>query len=190
MRIHFRLMIGLGFAISTIAAAWGTGLKSGLSIGEIAVPFRPTHVTGPDAGTNTCPLCKYGPVPAVQVWINGDKWENVEKIAETLEDQIAKAGPNRLKSFLVFIKPAGVSDRSEASQLKMLAAKCGLHNVGLVYVDGPSDDAVTRYKINTAASVKNTVVFYHDKTVCGNLVNVQGDGKGLASLKSALQKMP
>ena len=31
------------------------GPKSGLEVGQLVTPFHPTHVGGPDNGTDTCP---------------------------------------------------------------------------------------------------------------------------------------
>ncbi|MBK8355591.1 MAG: hypothetical protein IPL13_09540 [Saprospiraceae bacterium] len=35
-------------------------LNSGLEIGEDNPSFTPFHAFGPDKGTRTCPVCKYG----------------------------------------------------------------------------------------------------------------------------------
>lgn len=164
------------------------GPKSGLAIGEMVSAFEPTHVTGPDAGTSTCPVCKYGMLPAVQVWVNGDKLENVAKIADTLEGAIKMEGADKLKAFIVFIKPQNESVDETKAQLSMVAAKCNLHNVGLLYVDGPKSSAVEEYKINTDASVKNTVIVYHKRTVDANFVNLKGNEAGIKSLKGAMMK--
>lgn len=175
------MLVVLGYAA-------GTAPKSGLGVGEMVTAFEPTHVTGPDAGTQTCPVCKYGNIPAVQVWVNGDKMENVAKIADTLEASIKMEGPAKMKGFVVFIKPQGVSSSALAGQLKMIAQKCHLSNVALLYVDGPTAEPVGQYKINTSSTVKNTVLVYHDRKVDANFVNLKGTDEGIKSLKIALMK--
>jgi len=176
----------LALALPLVASAHGT--KSGPGVGDMVSAFEPTHVTGPDAGTNTCPVCKYGNTPAVQVWVNGDKLENVSKIADTLESAIKMQGSAKLKGFIVFIKPKNESKDMVEGQLKMIASKCHLKNVGLVYVDGPKSEPIETYNINTNSSVKNTVLVYHNRKVNANFVNLQGDDSGIMSLKSAMMK--
>ncbi len=175
-------------ALPLLSSAIGGAVKSGLQPGEMVTAFEPSHVTGPDAGTNTCPICKYGKTPAVQVWVNGDKTENIAKIADTLEAAIKMEGSNKLKGFIIFIKPSNVSSEIMAGQLKMVAEKCKLSNVALTFVDGPKSEFIGQYKINAASNVKNTVIVYHDMKVDSNFVNLQGNEKGLKSLKGAMMK--
>ncbi len=166
----------------------GAQLHSGLAPGAMVSAFEPTHVSGPDAGTKTCPICKYGKAPAVQVWVNGDTTENVAKIADALEGAIKMEGGDKLKAFVVFIRPSNVSASMLEGQLKMVAEKCKLSHVALTYVDGPASKFVGQYKINTSSKVKNTVLVYHDMKVDANFVNLQGDQKGLMALKGAMMK--
>jgi protocatechuate 3,4-dioxygenase beta subunit len=184
MKSIHKALLGFAVAVPLVAFAAG-GAKSGLAVGDMVSAFSPTHVTGPDAGTQTCPVCKYGKTPAVQVWVNGDKMENVAKIADTLEASIKMEGSTKLKGFIIYIKPAGESSEKLAGQLKMVADKCHLTNVGLLYVDS-KDESVGQYKINTASSVKNTVLVYHDMKVSANFVNLKADEAGIKSLKGAM----
>jgi protocatechuate 3,4-dioxygenase beta subunit len=41
----------------------------GLPISASAPSFMPRHLTGPHAGETACPLCVYGLIPQVQVWV-------------------------------------------------------------------------------------------------------------------------
>lgn len=50
----------------------------------------------------------------------------------------------------------------------------------------PKSEFVGQYKINTASDVKNTVIVYHDMKVNANFVNLNGDEKGIKSLKGAM----
>ncbi|MDR3689575.1 MAG: hypothetical protein P4L46_09370 [Fimbriimonas sp.] len=181
-------LTGFLFALPLIVSAGGGAAKSGLAVGEMVSAFEPTHVTGPDAGSKTCPVCKYGNTPAVQVWVNGDKIGNVAKIADALEGAIKMEGPSKLKGFVVFIKPTGESDAKIQNLLRMVANQCHLQHVGLLFVDGSANEAVGEYKINTAASVKNTVIVYRDRKVSANFVNLVGDDGGIKALKMAMMK--
>lgn len=180
--------LGAVIALPLFALAAGGALRSGLQAGDMVSAFEPSHVTGPDAGTTTCPVCKYGKTPAVQVWVNGDKIENVAKIADALEAAIKMEGSDKLKGFIIFIKPTSMTEDALKGQLKMVADKCHLSHVALTYVNGPKSDPVGQYKINTSSEVMNTVIVYHDMKVNANFVNLKGDEKGLKSLKSAMMQ--
>ena len=187
MKNSSKLLTTLLLCVPMIASAFG-GPKSGLQMGDPIPPFEPTHVTGADAGTKTCPVCKYGKTPAVQVWVNGDSMENVSKIADALEAAIKMDGPDKLKAFILFIKPADESEAMLEGKLKMISDKCHLQNVALAYVDGGDAGTLLKYKINTASDIKNTVLVYHDMKISANFVNLKGDEEGLMSLKSAMME--
>ncbi len=190
-KISKGLMV-LGLAVPVLAlAAFRTytpvaGAESGPKVGGEVYAFEPTHVTGPDKGTDTCPVCKYGSEPAAQVWVNGDDPANLAKITKTLEGAIAKNGLHKFRAFVVVIPANGETPEAVKSNLTEFAAKNGLKDVALTYVR--DNDAISEYKINTDASVKNTVFVYADRTVVANYVNLKGDDEGLAKLQASIAK--
>jgi len=187
------LMI-LGLAVPVLAlAAFRTytpvaGAESGPKVGGEVYAFEPTHVTGPDKGTDTCPVCKYGSEPAAQVWVNGDDPANLAKITKSLEGTIAKNGLRKFRAFVVVIPAKGETQETIKANLAEFATKNELKNVALTYVYGPSKDAIEEYKINTDPSVKNTVFVYADRTVVANYVNLKGDEEGLGKLQASIAK--
>ena len=171
-------------AIPVLALAGG--VTSGVKVGGNLAAFEPTHVSGPDKGTETCPVCKYGMQPAAQVWVNTDDLDNVGKIAATLEGEIAKYGAPKFRAFVVFIPRGDAKDLS--AKLAKLATDYKLKNVALTYVKGPKDEPITNYEINTSADTKNTVLVYKDRKVTANMVNLKADKEGLAALVHAIDK--
>lgn len=125
----------------------------------------------------------------MQVWINGDSDENVGKIASDLDAQIAKAPPNKLKGFIVFIPKKGEDTSAVEAKLQKLSDANKLHDVAFVYVSGPDDEAVSDYRINKSPDVKNTVLVYAYHKVNANYVNFKADEKGLEDLNGAIAKM-
>lgn len=122
----------------------------------------------------------------MQVWVNTDSDENIGKIAKSIDGAIAKAGPDNLKGFFVFVPKKGEDTKAIESRLQKLSDSNGLKYVALTYVSGPEDDGVGNYKINTSQEVKNTVLVYVRHKISANFVNLQGDEKGLGDLNSAL----
>jgi protocatechuate 3,4-dioxygenase, beta subunit len=160
---------------------------SGLKPGKLVFAFEPTHVAGPDKGTNTCPVCKYGETPAVQIWVNGDSPANVSKFADALEKAIAKAGPGNLKAFIVAIKPNGANRDEFAKKAKSLTNEAHTPHVAVTYIDA-TDSALGDYKISASPSVRNTVMVYSKLRVVASYVNLKSDSTGIAALLKATGK--
>ena len=188
MKTRYASLFPLILAVPFLATATSSRPKSGLPVGQAVSAFTPTHVTGPDAGTNTCPVCKYGIVPAEQVWVTGDSLEHVGQIARALESSIQRVGPAKLKAFIIFVKPKNESSKTLSTELKSVAAKNNLSNVGLLYVDGPGALPIRAYRINTSGEVKNTVMVYHQLHVDANFSNFVPDKVSLGGLDGAISK--
>lgn len=158
-------------------------VASGLSVGDMTSAFEPHHVSGPDAGTDTCPVCKYGNRPAVQIWAQPGDAENTMKLAADLDAKVA-ASKHEFKAFVVNLSMC--SKCIDAT--KTMASKTKLKNVGITYIDKGSD-AVEAYKINTASDVKNTVFVYKNRKVVAKFVNLKADKEGLKALNAAIEKV-
>lgn len=58
----------------------------GLPISANVPSFMPKHLTGPHEGKTACPVCVYGLVPQLQIWVQEDKLEDGLRLAR-LADQ-------------------------------------------------------------------------------------------------------
>ena len=145
-----------------LLALYATGgtLNSGLKIGELVPAYEPHHATGPDAGTDTCPVCKYGLLPGVQMWVNSADTSDLGPAVDTLEKSLSKHGLNKLRGWVVFVKPQAVTAESMNSTLAKFSAEHHLKSLGLVWVKGPTDEPVKLYSINTSPKVKTTTIVY------------------------------
>ncbi|MCY7362765.1 MAG: intradiol ring-cleavage dioxygenase, partial [Ignavibacteria bacterium] len=62
--------------------------QSGLQIGEDNPSFIPFHAWGPDKGTRTCPVCKYGRYHGIVYFAgNNPNWEDIKKWLSYLEQE-------------------------------------------------------------------------------------------------------
>ncbi|MES1228079.1 MAG: hypothetical protein ABUL72_05365 [Armatimonadota bacterium] len=159
-------------------------LDSGLKLGEFIPAYEPTHVAGPDAGTKTCPICKYGDLPAVQVWVNGDNDDNIRVISNRLESKVA-ASKHKFKAFIIVMTdPAhGITEES-------VKAKWGGHSKRVAFAYIPKDsDAAKNYEINTSADVKNTVFVYKDMKLKTKFVNLSAHGQSLKAFTKAITQV-
>lgn len=169
--------------LGSIAVAYAATATSGLNTGEYVSAFEPNHVTGPHAGTKTCPPCTFGQLPQVQMWVNGDEAENVASLAKLLNDTMAARKESKLHTFVIFVTEGKNKDAMQA-KIKKLSEKVG-STVAMAWVD-KNDQSVEDYKINTASDVKNTVFVYEKMKVVEKFVNLRADAKGKAALTKAI----
>ena len=172
---------------ATALAAYGFrgGATSGLQPGDPTPAFDPTHVSGPDAGTKTCPVCKYGARPAVQVWLAPDEsTENAAKFTEALGKAMSAHKDKDMKGFVVMMTMC----QGCVAKAEKFGKEMAVKNVGVTYV-ATTDPAVKGYKINTSKDVKNTVMVYKDRKIVSTFVNLTPDKEGLAKLNAAIESV-
>ena len=181
--LGYKFLAGFtSLAIGAVLAA--TGIDSGPKVGANLSAFEPTHVTGQDAGTETCPVCKYGNLPAVQVWVNGSPDKGIATLAANLDKQMADLNKKELKfkSFMIF--KAG-DEKKLQGDLASLAKVQALSKVALTWVPKNSE-ALELYKINPEA--RTTVLVYKDRQVTRKFVNIDVE-KDMKALDAAIQQI-
>lgn len=170
--------VATAFALPVLALAPSSGLK----VGESVSPFHPTHIAGPNKGTDACPPCTYGNRPQVMVWVNHESEANILALQKELGKQVTAHAGKELKAFVVNLT------NCEGCVTKMDAwTKAWSPNVGLAHISS-GDKAVEAWKVNISTKVKNTVLVYKDRKVVANFVNMTPDAKGLAELRAAIAK--
>jgi hypothetical protein len=121
-------------------------------------------------------------LPQIQVWINNDNPENVEKLVSTLNEAMVTHKEQKLKAFMIFVT---TDAKALAPKLTSLADKNKAEDIMLAHIE-PSNEAVDAYKVNVAPEIKNTIMLYRKKTVTSKHVNLKADEKGLAELKASI----
>ncbi|MCG9893914.1 MAG: hypothetical protein MH204_00380 [Fimbriimonadaceae bacterium] len=174
-------VIALGLAPAEKVAAKPIGLKQG----DIVTPFEPHHLAGPDKGTETCPPCKYGMLPAVQVWARGESDQVLLGIAQRLSSEMT-ASKKDLRAFMILV----ADTEAEKAQAKRVAAgmetDLKIKNVALAHL--PSNhEAVANYGFPLDGSVKNMAVVYSKLKVTETIPNVLADPIGLDDLSRAVR---
>jgi len=156
--------------------------NSGLNVGEMVTPFHPKHIAGPDKGTDTCPPCKYGAVPAVQAWVSpSEKPEVVVALAKTLSANVAANKAAELKGFMIMLTMCAGCEGKAAK----FAENAKIDNLGIATL-GFENEAVKNYKVSLDKEVKNTVFVYKNKKVAAKFVNLTDSKEDLAKLEAAI----
>lgn len=125
----------------------------------------------------------------MQVWINSDDEKNVQDLAVALEGLAAKHSGKKFISLMVFMNPKSEKAAAMKVRLEKLAADKKIGKAALAYLSGPDDGAISKYKINTDAAIKNTVFVYKNARLRDKMVNLVADAKGLEALDAAVQKV-
>jgi hypothetical protein len=160
--------------------------ESGLKPGESVSPFHPTHVAGPLAGSTDCFPCTFQNRPQVQVWVNGDDSANVKSMMMALSKAVEQNKSKEFKAMVVLLAPAGKKAAVIAKAKSMVSST--KIPVALAVLE-TTDEAVSNYKVNTSADVKNTVFVYKNWKVANTMVNLKADSEGLKSLNGAIAKV-
>ncbi len=175
----------LGFRSDVSANAAGpSAVESGLNVGEMVTPFHPTHVSGPHKGTDACPPCTYGNKPQVQVWVNEDSDANVMAISQALSTQVTSSKTD-LKAFVIKVATCAMCE-GKTNEWGAAAEAKGLGNISIAHI-AKADSALTNYKINAGADVKNTILLYKDRKIAAKFVNLDATTpEGLKKLNMAV----
>lgn len=83
-------------ALTTLSATYArqealTTGNRGLPVSSNAPSFMPTHLTGPHAGKQACPLCVYGLVPQLQIWAEESHLPAALQLAKRADTALAAA---------------------------------------------------------------------------------------------------
>lgn len=172
------------FSVSALAAVvLAAPLSSGLKPGEFVTPFHPKHLSGPDKGTDTCPPCKYGNLPAVQVWLNKEDAKTASAITEAVNEEVTKSAKN-LKGFVLHVTKDKAA-KAAAKTAAQNAEAAGLVNVAVATVE-PTNEAIANYKINLKPEIRNTIIVYRKMKIVATMVNLKRTPEDLGRLRQAL----
>ncbi|PIF47504.1 protocatechuate 3,4-dioxygenase beta subunit [Chryseobacterium sp. 52] len=160
-------------------------VQSGLNIGEDQPSFTPFHAYGPDKGSRTCPVCKYGRYHGI-LYFSGDNtdWAEIKKWLTFLDQESIKR-ENYLKVY--FICKAG----SSANQNKILAqlgAGLGLKKTALCVVPSFSDRETEVYLNKINPEVKNTFVIYRHRNIVDKYIDLDPTAKNFELISKALDR--
>ena len=156
--------------------------KSGLPVGERMLAFETRHVTGPDNGTDVCPICNYGTLPGVMVFAHKADNEVLLEVAAKLDKLVADSKHN-LRAFVVVL----TDDSEDVDMVKSVYGDKFKH-LAVTYL--PSDNAVVKdYKIDLSDKTRTTAMVYKKMKVTRVVTNV-GEAKGsLDQLVAAAKKV-
>lgn len=164
------------------------GVSSGLEVGEDQPSFIPYHAFGPDKGTRTCPVCKYGRYQGLIYFVGKQpNWDAVRRWLTYFEEQ-ALLRKEYLKVYFVYADGNGYSKQARQQQLEKLGSSLGLRQVALTYAPSVDDreTEMNRNKINP--SVESTLVLYRHRKIVGKWINLSPGAESFTLINTTLER--
>jgi len=178
----------LGLNIPNYPETIKTEKQSGLQIGEDQPSFIPFHAWGPDKGTRTCPVCKYGRYHGIVYFVgNNPDWDNIKKWLTFLEQESLKRS-KYLKAYFVYGNESGYSKDTRTKELEQLGNELNLKNVALTFVPSMTDteSEVNLNKINP--DVENTFVIYRHRNIIEKFTDLEPTEGNFQKVSTTLDK--
>jgi protocatechuate 3,4-dioxygenase beta subunit len=178
----------LGLNIPNYPEKIKTEYQSGLQIGEDQPSFIPFHAWGPDKGTRTCPVCKYGRYHGIVYFVgNNPNWYNIKKWLTFLEQESIKRS-KYLKAYFVYGNKNGYSKNTRTKELEKIGTELNLKNVALTFVPSMTDteSEVNLNKINS--DVENTFVIYRHRSIIDKFTDLEPTADNSQRISNTLDK--
>jgi len=147
--------------------------QSGLNIGEDQPSFIPFHAYGPDKGTQTCPVCKYGRYHGIVYFVgNNPNWGEIKSWLQFLEQESIKR-KRYLKAYFVYGNENSYNKDKRQNQLAQLGKELNIKNVALTFVPSFWDTKTEANlnKINPA--VENTFTIYKHRSIIDKYIDLK-----------------
>ena len=162
--------------------------ESGLQIGEDNPSFIPYHAFGPDKGTRTCPVCKYGRYHGIVYFVGSNpNWDEIKKWLTFLEQE-SRTRNKYLKTYFVYGNEKGYNKTQREKELEKVGQELQLKNIALTFVPSLTDteSEVNLNKINP--SVENTFVIYRHRTIIDKFIDLKPRTNNFKTISSTLDK--
>ncbi len=165
--------ITLGLNIPNYPESIESVNSSGLKVGEDQPSFIPFHAWGPDKGTRTCPVCKYGRFHGIIYFVgNNPDWDEIKKWLTFLELEGNKR-KDKLKVYFVYGNENNYSAQDRRETLENIGKELNLKNSALTFVPSFSDkeSEADLNKINP--DVSNTFIIYRHRAVIDKFISLK-----------------
>ncbi len=162
--------------------------QSGLEIGEDNPSFIPYHAFGPDKGTRTCPVCKYGRFHGIVYFVgNSPNWDDIKKWLIFLEQE-SVIRSKYLKAYFVYGNENDYNKDIRQKELENIGVGLNLKNIALTFVPSMTDteSEVNLNKIDP--SVENTFVIYRHRTIIDKYIDLKPTEGNYKIIKATLDK--
>ena len=180
--------IVLGLNIPDYPTKSKADIQSGLNIGEDQPSFIPFHAFGPDKGTRTCPVCKYGRYHGIIYFVgNNPNWDEIKKWLKQLDNE-SVIREKYLKAYFVYGNSKNYNKQTRQTELEKIGEELRLQKIALTFVPSFADteSEANLNKIN--ASIENTFIIYRHRTIVEKYVNLKPTEQNFKLIAETLDK--
>lgn len=180
--------IVLGLNIPNYPVKSKSDLQSGLNIGEDQPSFMPFHAFGPDKGTKTCPVCKYGRYHGIVYFVgNQPNWEEIKIWLKQLDNE-SIAREKYLKAYFVYGNSDKYNKQLRQEELEKIGTELELQKIALTFVPSFADteSEANLNKIN--AGVENTFIIYRHRTIVDKYINLKPTAQNFKLIEAVLDR--
>jgi protocatechuate 3,4-dioxygenase beta subunit len=161
---------------------------SGLNIGDDQPSFIPYHAYGPDKGTQTCPVCKYGRYHGIIYFVgNHTNWNEIKKWLAFLEKE-AETREKYLKVYFVYGNENGFSKAQRQKELEQLGKELNIKRTALTFVPSFNDHETEADLNKINASSENTFVIYKHRSIVEKYLNLKALPENFTKISDALDR--
>lgn len=162
--------------------------KSGKEPGEDVFSFTPFHAYGPDKGTQTCPICKYGWFNGILYFVgNNPNWEEIKEWLIYLDLEGIRR-QQYLKVYFVYGNQNHYQRQQRFDELEALGEELKLQTTALTFVPSFSDKASDIYLNEINPEVENTFILYKRSRITANYINLKPSTKSFKLISDQLEQ--
>lgn len=186
------LMIGerdivLGLNIPDYPYQVSTELESGKSIGEDVLSFTPKHVWGLDAGTKTCPICKYGRYHGILYFVgNQPNWKEIKQWLNYWEGESLNR-KEYLKVYFIYGNENDFENGNSVKKLEQLGRDLNLTQVALTIVPSFEDEKSEVHLMKINPNVENTFLMYKHSMIVDKFINLEPTAEHFELMSARLE---
>lgn len=178
----------LGLNIPNYPKKIKTGKQSGLNIGEDQPSFTPFHAFGPDKGTQTCPVCKYGRYHGIIYFVgNNPNWDDLKIWLQFLEQESEKR-KQYLKVYFVYGNETDYNKNERQKQLENLGNELNLKNIALTFVPSFLDKSTEANLNKINPQVENTFIIYKHRNIVDKYIDLKPSEENFKIISNSLNK--
>ena len=146
---------------------------SGPNVGEDVNSFIPYHAWGPDKGTKTCPVCKYGWYHGILYFVGNDpNWKEIKAWLLFMEAE-SRIRENYLKAYFIYGNETDYDRSAREKELEQLGRSLDLQRVALTYVPSLTDTASEIHLNHIDPNTANTLLLYKRSRVIASFVDLK-----------------
>lgn len=162
--------------------------QSGLNIGEDQPSFIPYHAYGPDKGTQTCPVCKYGRYHGIVYFVGETpNWEDIKQWLQFLEMESIRR-QQYLKAYFVYGNAKSYDKKARQTELETLGRELGIQKTALTFVPSFTDNATEADLNQINPAVDNTFVIYKHRRIIDKYVGLSATPENFRLISDVLDK--